>query len=408
MFAVVNGMRLIGAVSVGIIVTNLFASQVLFGAIAATFQMNEQLAGMIATLTLFGYACGLFLLVPLADIFENRRLILAMLLGLSGACCATAIATQPALLFAAVLVMGMLCATIQILVPLIASMEPVAQRGRVIGGLMSGVTIGMVLSRPWATLVADVWGWRGFYLLSAAEVLLLVGLLAWRLPPLQPATQMQYAQLLGSFWALLREERILRVRAWTAALGMAAFANYWAAAVLVLTGAPFQLGAHGVAIFAFVGAVGAAATPIAGILGDRGWARPLLVMSHVVICVSLLLCAMAGQLGSQVWAIVVLGIGTVLFDVAVTTDQTIGRRAVNILRPEARGRLNGLFAGLFFVGGAVGAAAGAMVWPIFGWAGVCGIGVAFGALALVNDGVEWVRTRAADAKSAGTERRGAS
>lgn len=34
-------------------------------------------------------------------------------------------------------------------------------------------------------------------------------------------------------------------------------------------------------------------------------------------------------------------------------DQTLARRAINLLRPEARGRVNGLFTGLFFLGAAV-------------------------------------------------------
>jgi predicted MFS family arabinose efflux permease len=37
-------------------------------------------------------------------------------------------------------------------------------------------------------------------------------------------------------------------------------------------------------------------------------------------------------------------------------DQTLGRRAVNLACPQARDRLNGLYTGLFFVGGAIGSA----------------------------------------------------
>lgn len=375
----------LGAIATGVIVTNLFAPQILVGLIGPSLRMSAQQAGMISTLTLLGYALGLFLLVPLADIFENKRLILLTLCGTIAAALCTALAPTPTLLLAAVFLLGASCAAIQMLVPLIASMAPPAERGRVIGEVMSGLMVGILLSRPLASFIADIWSWRGFYTLSAVAIAILTGALSVRLPSLLPTTQVNYARLLGSFWTLLREEPVLRVRSWTAALVMASFTAYWAAAALRLSMAPFNLGARGIAVFALVGAAGAAATPLAGRLGDRGWARPLFLISHILIIGSLALCAVAGLVGSQVWALALLSFGTVLFDIGVTSDQTLGRRAVNLLRPEARGRLNGLFVGLFFIGGAIGAAAAAIAWPLGGWTAVCSIAAAFGVLALITD-----------------------
>jgi predicted MFS family arabinose efflux permease len=178
---------------------------------------------------------------------------------------------------------------------------------------------------------------------------------------------------------------VLRVRAWTAALVMASFTAYWAAIALRLSSAPFNLNAREIALFALMGAAGAAATPLAGRLGDRGWARPMLFASHLTIIVSLGLCAWAGLIESPVMALFVLSIGTILFDMGVTSDQTLGRRAINLLRPEARGRMNGLFVGLFFIGGALGAAAAAFAWAHGGWTAVCVVAAFFGLLALITD-----------------------
>ena len=60
-----------------------------------------------------------------------------------------------------------------------------------------------------------------------------------------------------------------------------------------------------------------------------------------------------------------------------------GRRAINLLNPAARGRLNGLFVGLFFVGGALGAALAGSAWAWGGWSAVCGVGFAFAGAAAV-------------------------
>ena len=71
--------------------------------------------------------------------------------------------------------------------------------------------------------------------------------------------------------------------------------------------------------------------------------------------------------------------------VGVTGDQTLGRRVINLLQPEARGRLNGLFVGLFFLGGAAGSAMAGVAWAWGGWPTVCVIGVVIAMAALLVD-----------------------
>jgi len=375
----------LAATAVGVIVTNLFAPQVLLGLIGHSLGTSAWQAGLISTLTLLGYALGLFLLVPLADLFENKRLILRTLSCAILAALCTALAPTAPLLLVATFVLGASCAAIQMLVPLVASMTPPEHRGRVIGDVMSGLMIGILLSRPLASLVADAWNWRAFYLVSATSMAALTGALALYLPTSRPATRAGYGMLLASFPQLLKDEPVLRVRAWTAALVMASFSAYWAAIALRLSSAPFNLDAKGIALFALIGAAGAAATPLAGRLGDRGWARPLLLASHLMIIIALGLCAWAAFVESKAIALFWLSIGTILLDVGITSDQTLGRRAINLLRPEARGRLNGLFVGLFFIGGAVGAAAAAFAWTFGGWIAVCVVAAFFSLLALITD-----------------------
>ncbi|MGY4289815.1 putative MFS family arabinose efflux permease [Bradyrhizobium sp. LM2.7] len=375
----------LGAITTGVVVTNLFAPQILVGLIGRSLATPGWQAGLVSTLTLLGYALGLLLLVPLVDLIENRRLILRTLGCAILAAVATALAPTPALLLLASFVLGASCAAIQMMVPLVASMVPPERRGQAIGEVMSGLMIGILVSRPAASLIADLWSWRAYYVVSAALMALLAGTLGRYLPVLRPTARASYGELLRSFPTLLREEPVLRVRAWTAALVMASFTAFWSAVALRLPDAPFGLDARGIAAFALIGVVGAAATPIAGRWGDKGWARPMLLSAHVLIIGSLALCAWAGVLESPVPALLVLGFGTILLDVGITTDQTLGRRAVNLLRPEARGRINGLFVALFFIGGGVGAAAASLAWSYGGWTAVCAVAASFGALGLVTD-----------------------
>src|SRR2546425_11954874 len=77
---VITGLlTLLFAIAVGVIITNLFAPQTLVGLIGPSLGLTAAAGGFVAMVTLLGYAAGLFLLVPLADLVENRRLILGML-----------------------------------------------------------------------------------------------------------------------------------------------------------------------------------------------------------------------------------------------------------------------------------------------------------------------------------------
>ena len=69
------------AVAVGVIVSNLYAVQPLLTAIGATMHIPGGAIGLIAMLPLLGYTCGQFLIVPLTDLYENRRLIVRLLMG---------------------------------------------------------------------------------------------------------------------------------------------------------------------------------------------------------------------------------------------------------------------------------------------------------------------------------------
>lgn len=195
-----------------------------------------------------------------------------------------------------------------------------------------------------------------------------------------------YGALIGSLFQLLREEPVLRLRAFTAALMMASFSLFWTSVALRLAQPPFSLGQSGIAFFALVGAGGAAATSAFGRMGDRGWTRTATLVAHLIVLAAIALAAWVGEIrsGSSVALLILLGASAVMLDVGVTGDQTLGRRAVNLLKPEARGRINGLFVGIFFLGGALGSALAGTAWDFGGWIAVCAAAACFGLIALIT------------------------
>ncbi|VVE68122.1 MFS transporter [Pandoraea pnomenusa] len=381
--------------TVGVIVVNLSAAQPLIGPVSQSLHLPASLAGLIATLPQLGYAIGLLLLVPLCDLLENRRLVVRTL-----ACCAAFLAVSSmahsgVVFLISVFLAGATSSVIQMLVPMAASMAAENRRGRAVGNVMSGLMIGILLSRPLASVVTGAFGWRAFYGVEAVADAMIAVVLYFRLPDHTPRIGARYPALLASLWTLLRTEPVLRHRATQAALALGVFSAFWTAIALRLAQPPFSLGMRGVAVFALAGASGAIVTPLAGYLGDRGAGRSTQIVAHLVMLAAILMLGAAGAgwggfsaAAHPGLALGLLVAGAAALDAGVITDQTLGRRAINLINPLARGRLNALFVGIFFIGGAFGAALSGAAWAWAGWSGVCMLALTLALLLLVCGWVE--------------------
>lgn len=74
--AMTRGMVLLFAFCCGAIVANIYYAQPIIGLIAPDIGLSDTMASFIVSLTQIGYALGLFFLVPLGDLLENRRLMI--------------------------------------------------------------------------------------------------------------------------------------------------------------------------------------------------------------------------------------------------------------------------------------------------------------------------------------------
>jgi predicted MFS family arabinose efflux permease len=389
------------ALVVGLLAINLTSSQPLIGLIAPAIHLAAGAYGLVSMLVFLGYAAGLVLLVPLTDLYENRRLILGMLVGNVIALTCAALAQQAWLFLIAIFVIGMTTSAIQMLVPLAASLTPPAQRGRVVGNIMGGVMFGILLSRPISSEIADYAGWRAVFAGSAGIIGLLLLMLMRQMPEHRPRVATGYLALVGSLWTLLRTEPVLQLCASTAAFSFASFSFFWTVLALRLGAAPFHLGASGIGLFALAGCGGTIIAPIAGRLGDRGWTKGARVVMHLSIILAIGIAWIAGNDGLSAGffaahsglALAAMMAATLLLDLGVIGDQTLGRHAVNMIRPEARGRLNGLFTGGFFCGGAIGSMLAGAAWAWDGWDGVCAGAVICAVGALILSCETWQRSR---------------
>ena len=376
-----SGMVLLLAIASGLIVANLYYAQTLVGPISASTGLSPKAAGLIVTLTQIGYTLGLLFVVPLADLLENRRLIITGLAVTAAALVVAALGTSPVVFLAAALAIGLGSVAAQVIVPFAAHLSKEATRGQAVGKVVSGLLLGIMLARPVASLVADHASWHVVF--GGASVLMVALALVLRraLPVRQPVSNMRYPALMASLWHLLLGTPVLRRRAAYHAGLFGAFSLFWTVTPLVLASPAFGLSQTGIAIFALVDMAGAVASPIAGRLADAGHTLPATAVALILGMMAFALPMLAPQ--SQHLALGLLVIASIVLDMGVAANLVLGQRAIFSLAPEVRGRLNGLYFALFFAGGAAGSAVGAWVYASYGWQATLLTGMAFPALALL-------------------------
>lgn len=373
------------AVAAGAAVANVYFSQPLLVTIGHDLGMSPAVVGSVVTLTHVGYGLGLFFLVPLGDMADRRRLVVAQLLLLVVALAMVAAAPTAAILLAGMAAMGLLAVVTQTLVAFAASLALPAERGRVVGLVTGGVVIGILLARTVSGLLADLAGWRSVYIASASLTALLA-LLLYRVLPRHggtPPAPLRYGQLLRSTLTLFARERPLRLRALFGLLIFAAFSTLWSSVALPLSEAPYFLSHSAIGALGLIGVAGALAATVAGRLNDRGLSRWTTGTALALLTVSWLPLAFTR---SSLWA---LAVGVILLDLAVQAVHVTNQTVLYALHPDAGSRLIGGYMVFYSIGSAVGAIAATTLYTTAGWGAVCVLGAAFSGSGLVL----WAVTR---------------
>ncbi|MFJ9417103.1 MFS transporter [Streptomyces sp. NPDC101227] len=367
------------AVACGAAVANVYFSQPLLVTMGHDLAMSPALVGSVVTLTHVGYGLGLFFLVPLGDVADRRRLVVAQLLLLVAALTVVAVARTAAALLAGMAATGLLAVVTQTLVAFAASLAPPAGRGRVVGLVTSGVVSGILLARTASGVLADLAGWRSVYLASASLTALLA-LVLYRVLPRHGAAApntLRYGQLLRSTITLFARERVLRLRALFGLLVFAAFSTLWSSVALPLSEAPYFLPHSAIGALGLIGVAGALAATVAGRLNDRGLSRRTTGIALALLAASWLPLAFTR---SSLWA---LFAGVILLDLAVQAVHVTNQTLIYALHPDAGSRLIGGYMVFYSIGSATGAIAATSLYTAAGWGAVCALGAAFSCLGLV-------------------------
>ncbi|RZL35357.1 MAG: MFS transporter [Rubrivivax sp.] len=361
-------LTLLLATATGLAVATIYYVQPLLGLLSAQFGVGSAAIGLLPTLTQLGYAAAILLLSPLGDRYDRRRLIVLKTAALVAALAFAALAPGFAALCVASIVIGLMATLAQDIVPAVATLAPEAERGKRVGQVMTGLLLGILLSRVAAGSLAAWAGWRAVYGTAAVVVALLIPLLWRSLPRFVPATSAGYGSLLASMAALWMRHAPLRRAALAQGLLSVAFSAFWSTLALVLAGPEFGQGSAVAGAFGLAGAAGALIAPLAGGLADRRGPQTVIRVGALLVFVAFAVEAVAP---ASLWLLVVVA---VVFDLGVQAALVSHQSVVYALDAASRSRLNAVLVSVMFVGMASGAALGSLLLAHWGWRAVPALG----------------------------------
>jgi predicted MFS family arabinose efflux permease len=339
----------------------LYYCQPLIVLIADEFKIPHADAGTITYLTQAGYAIGLFLMVPLGDKIERKSQILVTTFASVIALIIAATAQSYLILEIASLLIGITSIVPQLILPLAASLSAPEERGKVVGTIMSGLLVGILLSRTLSGFIGDVLGWRAMFWIASGLCLVLFFIIKKQFPYNKPVFNGSYGQLIGSLFTLIKEQPLLREATLINIFSFAQFGAFWTTMVLLLSDAPFNFNSTTIGLFGIVGASGALAAPLVGKLSDKGNSRIAVGYGCLLIAFSFMIFYFSG---SNVIGII---FGIIFIDIGLQGVHISNQTRVYSILPDARNRMNTVFMSFSFLGTAAGSAFGLFLWRLGGW-----------------------------------------
>ncbi|WP_342321097.1 MFS transporter [Kosakonia sp. BYX6] len=369
------------ALGAGFSVASIYYSQPLLPLMGNDLHLTVNGMGLVPTLTQAGYALGILFLLPLGDRYDRRRLILLKSAALALLLLACSLTSHLPSLLIVSLLLGMAATMAQDIVPAAAILAPEGKQGKMVGTVMTGLLMGILLSRTVSGFVGAAFGWRVMYQFAAVSIAL-IGLLMWSvLPRFATHSTLSYPALMKSVAHLWQRYPALRRAAMAQGFLSIAFSAFWSTLALMLL-EKYQLGSAIAGTFGIAGAAGALAAPLAGGLADKVGAEKVTQLGAGLVTVSFALMFLLPVLPPH-GQLVLIALSAVGFDLGLQSSLVAHQNLVYGLEPQARGRLNALLFTGVFIGMAVGSALGSKLYSIASWQGVVVLATVSGLVALV-------------------------
>ena len=235
----------------------------------------------------------------------------------------------------------------------------------VVGTVMSGLLIGILLSRTVSGIIGEHFGWRAMFWIAGALSFLMMAIMLFSFPKSKPSFGGSYGALMRSLLTLAKEQPLLREASAINACVFAVFGLFWTTSVFLLANPPYNFGSDIIGLMGLAAAAGALGAPLIGRIADRknpriaiGYGLALILTAFIVF-----------------WffrnSLIGIIAGIVLLDLGLQGVHVSNQTRIYALLPEARNRMNTVFMTISFIGTSLGSGIGLWVWDIGKWAGVC-------------------------------------
>lgn len=365
-------------IGAGLVVSNNYYNQPLLGKIARELNITESSANNVAMLTQIGYATGLFLLVPLGDLFKKRKIIIIDFIFIILSLLAFAFSQNLTIMLISSFFIGLSSVIPQMFVPLAAQLSTPKDKSKNVAMVMTGLLIGILGSRIFSGIAGEYLGWREVYYI-AAGIMFVLWIFTFRLlPDIKPTFVGTYWSLIKSMFHYIRTIPSLRLASVRGGLALGSFLAFWTSLTFHLERPPFFAGSDIAGELGLVGIGGALAASMVGRIADK------VNKNTLISCASILMILSWGIFG--IWGFTYAGlvIGIFVLDVGLQSIHVTNQTIVFATNPDASNRLNTVYMTSYFIGGSFGTYVGGRAWEDMGWYGVVLTGGIFVILLLLT------------------------
>lgn len=380
---------LLMALACGLCAGSAYFNQPLIYSIEKSLAISTSQAGFAVVVAQIGYGLGLMLLVPLGDLLNKRKLIVSLMVFAAISQILLSLSSSLSVLY-----FFTLCATFgaisaQVLIPFASTISPPESSAAIVGKLMSGLVMGIILSRTFAGFVSTYWSWEGVYL-SSGILTLGFALLMWhKLPNTQPQPGLTVTGIYRSLFKLARHHPHLIRRACAGALGFGILSMVFTSMTFVLGSAPYHFSDFEIGLFGLLGVIGIYSASWSGKTVGQG--KENLVAT---LCISLMLLSCIPLFFAQ-QNIVVYAIGVLMSYFGLTAFHVLNQNLVYRIDIKARSRINAVYMTIYFSGAAIGSLGAVYAWEHFEWIGCVALGLIFALGILVIDRFDFKKMKQA-------------
>ncbi len=362
----------------GLTVANLYYNQPLLEEMRASLSTGELEANLITVITQIGYALGLLLIVPMADMCSRRNIVITNMTVAMLMAAAIAMATNVWIVWAASAVLGACSVVPQIFVPMAGVFSRPEHKSRNMGFVLSGLLTGVLAARVISGYLGGWIGWRMMFGFAALVMLASLIVTLRMMPMMPPSFSGTYKQLIATLGKIYISHPRMRAYSIRAAFSFGSMMAIWSCMAFHLDGEPFNAGSEMVGMLGLCGVAGAMAASGVGKYVPRYGITKISRLGHAL---QIAAWGVAYMLGHSYFGLI---LAIILVDIGAQCLQLSNQSGCLNEVPEASNRANTIFMTSLFAGGSIGTFCAGLAWNALGWTGVCIVGTAFAACSICS------------------------